>query len=103
MLSAGAIAAAVLAPVVAVAVAAPSKTVAISDPKGDVDDGPDIQRAQLGLASDGRLRAVVTLAEKVDPGRAARPLGAARLDLREDLDRERRRPGRDAPPTGSCA
>jgi hypothetical protein len=56
-----------LAAIAAVAVAAPSKTVAISDPKGDVDGELDIQRAQLGLASDRRVRAVMTFAEKVDP------------------------------------
>jgi hypothetical protein len=59
---------AVVASVAAVAIAAPSKTVAISDRKGDVDGALDIQRAQFGIASDGRLRAVITLAEKVDPG-----------------------------------
>lgn len=58
---------AALAPVAAVAIAAPSRTVAIPDDKGDVDGALDIQRAQFGIASDGRLRAVITLAEKVDP------------------------------------
>ena len=54
-------------PGAAVALAAPSEPVAISDPKGDVAGALDIQRIQLGVASDGRLRAVVTLTEKVDP------------------------------------
>lgn len=59
---------AALAPVSAVAIAATSKTVVISDRTGDVDGALDIQRAQLGVAADGRMRAVVTLAEKLEPG-----------------------------------
>jgi hypothetical protein len=39
---------------------APSPTV-VKDPKDAVVNGPDITRAQLGLASDGRIRAAVTL------------------------------------------
>jgi hypothetical protein len=52
----------------AIALAATSKPVAFSDPKGDVAGALDIQRAQLGLASDGRLRAVITLTAKLEPG-----------------------------------
>lgn len=44
-----------------------SKTVQVPDAKGDVTGALDIQRASLSLAADGRLRAVVTLAAKVDP------------------------------------
>jgi hypothetical protein len=51
----------------AVALAATSKNVAFSDPKGDVSGSLDLQRASLTRASDGRLRAVVTLAAKVEP------------------------------------
>jgi hypothetical protein len=54
--------------VVAVAVAAaPSKPFVIADPQSDVSSPLDIQRAALQLASDGRLRAVVTFAAKVTP------------------------------------
>ncbi len=52
---------------VAVAFAAPSKTVTIADPKTDVTGPVDLQRTSLGLASDGRLRAVVTLVAKLEP------------------------------------
>ena len=51
----------------AVALAATSKPVAFSDPKGDVSGTLDLQRTSLKLASDGRLRAVFTLAAKVEP------------------------------------
>jgi hypothetical protein len=52
---------------VAVAFAAPSKAITIADPKGDVTDALDLQRAALSLASDGRLRAVITLVDKLEP------------------------------------
>lgn len=52
---------------VAVAFGAASKIVEIPDAKGDVTGVLDLQRASLNLAPDGRLRAVVTLARKVDP------------------------------------
>ena len=52
---------------VSVAFAAASKTVEIPDAKGDVTGVLDLQRASLNLASDGRLRAVVTVARKIDP------------------------------------
>ena len=52
---------------VAAAFGAASKIVEIPDAKGDVTGVLDLQRASLNLASDGRLRAVVTLARKVDP------------------------------------
>lgn len=58
---------ALLALVAAGAFAATSKTVAITDARGDVTGVLDLQRASLNLASDGRLRAVITLAGKVEP------------------------------------
>jgi hypothetical protein len=51
---------------VAAALAA-SKTIVLSDARDDVSGVLDLQRASLSLASDGRLRAVVTLAGKLDP------------------------------------
>ena len=51
----------------AVAFGATSKIVKIPDPKGDVTSVLDLQRASLNLASDGRLRAVVTVTRKIDP------------------------------------
>jgi hypothetical protein len=51
------------------AFAATSKTVEIPDAKGDVTGALDLQRASLNLASDGRLRAVITLAAKADPSK----------------------------------
>src|SRR5215218_8910625 len=52
---------------VAGALAATAKTVVLSDVKKDVAGALDLQRASLSLASDGRLRAVITLVGKVDP------------------------------------
>ena len=49
------------------AFAATSKTVVIADPADDASGSLDLQRASLNLASDGRLRAVITLTGKVDP------------------------------------
>lgn len=51
----------------AVAFGAASKIVEITDAKGDVTGVLDLQRASLNLASDGRLRAVMTVARKIDP------------------------------------
>lgn len=51
----------------AVAFGAASQIVEITDAKGDVTGVLDLQRASLNLASDGRLRAVVTVARKIDP------------------------------------
>ncbi len=52
---------------VSVAFGAASKIVEIPDAKGDVTGVLDLQRASLNLASDGRLRAVATVARKIDP------------------------------------
>jgi hypothetical protein len=49
------------------ALAAAAKTVELTDPTGDVSGPLDIQRASLSLPSDGRLRAVITVADKIDP------------------------------------
>jgi hypothetical protein len=49
------------------ALAAASKTVELTDPTGDVSGPLDIQRASLSLPSDGRLRAVITVADKIEP------------------------------------
>lgn len=52
---------------VSVAFGAASKLVAVTDAKGDVTGPLDLQRASLNLASDGRLRAVLTVARRIDP------------------------------------
>jgi hypothetical protein len=52
-----------------------SKPVAIADPKGDVTGVLDLQRASLDLASDGRLRAVITVADKLDPSAMLAKIG----------------------------
>jgi hypothetical protein len=67
MLGAAVCALATGAACVSVALARPSKTVQFGDPKTDVTGALDLQRASLSLAADGRLRAVVTLAAKIEP------------------------------------
>ncbi len=64
---AAASAAAVPLVVAAVAFAAPSKPVLVSDAVEDVSGPLDLQRAGLRVASDGRLRFVLTFAAKVTP------------------------------------
>jgi len=49
------------------AFAAASKTVTLADPKSDVTGALDLQRTSLNLASDGRLREVVTLTDELGP------------------------------------
>lgn len=49
------------------AIAASSKAVKVRDATGDVSGPLDLERASLNRASDGRLRAVITLAAKVGP------------------------------------
>lgn len=63
----GTIAASLAVAAASLALAAPSRTVAITDPKADVAGGLDVQRASLSLASDGRLRAVLTVTRRLDP------------------------------------
>lgn len=61
------IVAATFAVVVTAALAAPSRTIVVSDRAGDVRGPLDLKRVSLQRASDGRLRAVVTFADKVAP------------------------------------
>jgi hypothetical protein len=67
LLRIGALTAVTVALVAAGAAAAPSKPFVVSDAHSDVSGPLDIQRAGLQIASDGRLRAVVTFAAKVTP------------------------------------
>lgn len=68
LLCLGVLTAAVVPLLAAVALAAtPSKPFVLADAPTDVSGPLDIQRAGLQLATDGRLRAVVTFAAKVTP------------------------------------
>lgn len=67
LLTAGAAGAACAALIVSVAFAAPSKRAVLSDPRDDVGGALDMTRASLERASDGRLRAVLTFAERITP------------------------------------
>lgn len=67
LLTAGAIAAACAAIAVSVAIAAPSKRAVIVDARDDVGGALDMTRASLERASDGRVRAVLTFAERITP------------------------------------
>jgi hypothetical protein len=51
------------------ALATPSKTVTITDEKGDVDGALDLQSVSFKLASDGRLRAAITVTQKIVPSK----------------------------------
>jgi hypothetical protein len=62
-----AVSATALSFVAASVLAAPSKPAIVRDAKGDVGGKLDLQRLKLGLAANGRLRAVVTFAGKVTP------------------------------------
>ncbi len=89
LLSAAAIAGAACALVISAAFAAASKTVVVSDPGDDVGGPLDLTRASLQRASDGRLRAVVTFAEKVTPKAllaTSGPPGSACLRIWTDSD-----------------
>jgi hypothetical protein len=66
-LAAGGLGAVVSAIVVSGALAAPSKTLVITDPRGDVSGALDLTRVSLQRTSDGRLRAVLSFADKVSP------------------------------------
>ncbi len=61
------IVAATCAVVVTAALAAPSRTIVVRDRAGDVSGPLDLTRVSLQRASDGRLRAVVTFADRVRP------------------------------------
>jgi hypothetical protein len=65
--AAGGLAAALSAIVVTGALAAASKTLVITDPHGDVGGALDLTRVSLQRSSDGRLRAVLSFADKVSP------------------------------------
>ena len=67
LLAGAAIGAIVCAVVVSASLAAASRTVVISDPAGDVSGPLDLTRVSLQRASDGRLRAVMSFAEKIAP------------------------------------
>ncbi len=64
-----------------------SKTVTITDDKGDVRGALDIQGASFKLAADGRLRATVTVTQKIAPSRllsATGPPGSVCLKIWTD-------------------
>ena len=63
----GGLAAALAAAAVGAALAAASKPVVISDRSQDVGGPLDLTRVSLRRASDGRLRAVVSFADRVSP------------------------------------
>ena len=88
-LTLAAIAGAASALVVSAAFGAASKTRVVSDPGDDVGGPLDLTRASLQRASDGRLRAVVTFAEKVTPKTllaSSGPPGSACLRIWTDPD-----------------
>jgi hypothetical protein len=60
-------AAALAAFVVSAALAATSKTIVIPDARGDVSGTLDLTRVSLQRASDGRLRAALSFADKLTP------------------------------------
>jgi hypothetical protein len=66
-LAAGTLTCAAAGLTVAAAFAAPTKTVTLADPKADVTGVLDLQRTSLNLASDGRLRASITLVGQLEP------------------------------------
>lgn len=85
----GGIAAAACAFVVSAAFAAASKPVILSDPNNDVSGPLDLRRVSLGRASDGRLRAAVTFAQKLTPKTllaSSGPPGSACLRIWTDAD-----------------
>jgi len=69
LLTVAGLTAAAVALVASGALATTSKTVTISDAKGDVDGVLDIQGVSFQLAADGRLRAAITVTEKVVPSK----------------------------------
>jgi len=93
------IAAAACALVVSAAFAAASKTVVVSDPDDDVSGALDLTRVSLQRGADGRLRAVVTFAEKLTPKTllaTSGPPGSAclRIWTNADADPQAMRPDR---------
>lgn len=63
----GGIVAALAAVVVSAALAATSKTIVLPDAHGDVSGALDLTRVSLQRASDGRLRAALSFADKLSP------------------------------------
>ena len=95
----GGIAAAGCAFVVSAAFAAASKPVIISDPDNDVSGPLDLRRVSLGRAADGRLRAALTIAQKLTPKTllaSSGPPGSAclRIWTNADADATATRPDR---------
>lgn len=93
------IATAACALVVSAAFAAASKTVVVSDPDDDVTSPLDLTRVSLQRGADGRLRAVVTFAEKLTPKAllaTSGPPGSAclRIWTNPDADPQAMRPDR---------
>jgi hypothetical protein len=67
LLAAGACASLLAALVVSAAPAATSKTIVLTDARGDVSGALDLTRVSLQRASDGRLRAALSFADKLTP------------------------------------
>ncbi len=85
--------------VASAALAAASRTVVVFDSGTDAGGAPDLTRASLQRASDGRLRAVVTFGEKLTPKSllaTSGPPGSAclRIWTSADADPEAMRPDR---------
>lgn len=73
----------------AAALATTSKTVTISDGKGDVKGALDIQELSFKLAADGRLRATITVTQKIAPSKLLSetgPPGSVCLKIWTDED-----------------
>lgn len=93
------IAAAACALVVSAAFAAASKTLVVSDPDDDVSGPLDLTRVSLQRGADGRLRTVLTFAEKLTPKTllaGSGPPGSAclRIWTNADADPRAMRPDR---------
>ena len=67
LLGGGRCAAVAAALVVSAALAATSKTIILTDARGDVSGALDLTRVSLQRASDGRLRAALSFADKLTP------------------------------------
>ena len=99
LLTAGACGAAICALVVSAALAATSKTIVVTDARDDVSGPLDITRASLQRASDGRLRAALSFADKLTAKAllaASGPPGSAciRIWTARDADPVSMRPDR---------
>jgi len=67
ILAASGCATALAAVVASAALAAPSKTIVLTDARDDVSGALDLTRVSLQRASDGRLRAALSFADKLTP------------------------------------